>query len=241
MVERERDKQVDSKKVTKIMEKINEKKQEGDKANINQLHMMQKDIERKRHDLQELKLKVEVEDRAEGKRFITAFYHMAESSWFSALVNAAIILNTVCLALDRYPISDAEVNRLEQLNLFFSTVFLLEMIIKMIGLGFRCYFRDPFNSFDCFIVVISTVDVALTFTNLFKKSNGAITALRAFRLLRIFKLAKSWKKFQELLVTIGNTLKDVSNFSVLLFLFIFTYTLLGMEVFAYKVQFNSEN
>ena len=35
-------------------------------------------------------------------------------------------------------------------------------------------------------------------------------------------------------------MKDISNFSVLLFLFMFTYTLLGMEMFGYKVKFNSE-
>lgn len=44
-----------------------------------------------------------------------------------------------------------------------------------------------------------------------------------------------------MLATIGNTLKDISNFSVLLFLFIFTYTLLGMELFAYKVKFNADD
>ena len=56
--------------------------------------------------------------------------------------------------------------------------------------------------------------------------------------MRVFKLAKSWKKFHDLLVTIGHSLKDISNFTVLLFLFMFTYTLLGMEVFAYKVRLN---
>ena len=39
--------------------------------------------------------------------------------------------------------------------------------------------------------------------------------------------------------TIGSTLKDISNFSVLLLLFIMTYSLLGMQLFAYKVKFNS--
>jgi len=54
----------------------------------------------------------------------------------------------------------------------------------------------------------------------------------------VFKLAKTWKQFQFLLTTISNTLKDISNFSILLFLFIFTYTLLGLELFAYEVKFN---
>ena len=44
-----------------------------------------------------------------------------------------------------------------------------------------------------------------------------------------------------MLIKIGKTLKDISNFSVLLFLFMFTYTLLGMELYAYNVKFNDEN
>ena len=77
-------------------------------------------------------------------------------------------------------------------------------------------------------------------TNNNSKIGSVITALRAFRLLRIFKLAKTWKRFELLLETMVSTLKDIASFSVLLFLFIFIFTLLGMELFAYKVKFNRE-
>ena len=72
------------------------------------------------------------------------------------------------------------------------------------------------------------------------KTGSVVTALRAFRLLRVFKLAKTWKRFELLLETMANTLKDVATFSILLFLFIFIFTLLGMELFAFKVKFNEE-
>lgn len=92
------------------------------------------------------------------------------------------------------------------------------------------------------IVLISTVDITLTYSLMASdnEGNSAISAMRAFRLLRVFKLAKSWKKLQDLLKTIAKTLKDISNFSVLLFLFMFTYTLLGMDLFAYKVAFDDD-
>lgn len=111
------------------------------------------------------------------------------------------------------------------------------MIIKLLGYGLKGYFHELFNIFDFIIVALSVVDLSLTYS-LNTKRNGAITALRAFRLLRIFKLAKSWRRFHILLKTIVKTLKDISTFSVLLFLFIFTYTLLGMEMFAYKAKFD---
>ena len=40
---------------------------------------------------------------------------------------------------------------------------------------------------------------------------------------------------------IGRTVKDISNFSILLFLFIFTYALLGMELFAQRVKFDEDS
>ena len=151
-----------------------------------------------------------------------------------------IILNTICLALDRYPISDEEISVLEILNLIWFSVFLLEMIVKLVILTPKGYARDSFNLFDGFIVVMSVVDVSLTFSGS-GGGGGAISAMRGFRLLRIFKLAKSWKKFQDLLKTIAKSLVDISAFSVLLFLFMFTYTLLGMELFAYRVKFNEND
>lgn len=44
-----------------------------------------------------------------------------------------------------------------------------------------------------------------------------------------------------MLATIGKTIKDISNFSVLLGLFMFVYTLLGMELFAYKAKFTEDD
>ena len=60
-------------------------------------------------------------------------------------------------------------------------------------------------------------------------------------MLRVFKLARSWTSFRILLEKMVKTIKDISNFSVLLFLFMFTYTLLGMELFAYKVMYSEDN
>jgi hypothetical protein len=43
-----------------------------------------------------------------------------------------------------------------------------------------------------------------------------------------------------MLIKIAKTLKDISNFTILLFLFIFTYAMLGMELFAYRVRFDDQ-
>ncbi len=117
---------------------------------------------------------------------------------------------------------------MESINNYLSWCFFAEMVIKLLGLGFELYAQDKFNLFDASIVVISTVENALSWTGVELGSGGAISAFRGIRLLRVFKLARSWKSFRELLEKIAITVKDISNFSILLFLFMFIYTLLGM-------------
>ncbi len=138
-------------------------------------------------------------------------------------MSCCIIANTVVLSLDRYPIEEDQLVLYEDINTGFTLVFIAELVIKLTGLGFKAFFLDKFNSFDSFVVLTSVGDLLIS--NLMTNYNvGALTALRAFRLLRIFKLAKSWKKLHNLLKTIGRTLKDVSSFSVLLFLIIFIFS-----------------
>jgi voltage-dependent calcium channel L type alpha-1D len=162
---------------------------------------------------------------------------------FNVIVIFLIIGNTIVLALDRYPIDQSEFDALEITNEFITWCFFTEMITKICGLGFKGYSRDRFNLFDCFIVVVSFIESLMSWVKLDNSilSGGAISAFRGVRLLRVFKLARSWKSFQVMLVKIGKTVKDISSFSVLLFLFMFVYCLLGMELFGYKVKYNDDD
>lgn len=167
--------------------------------------------------------------------------YIANTALFGFFINLCILLNTIVLAYDKHPVNELLMEKFELINLFFFFVFLVEMIIKMLGFGFKYYFKDRFNTFDALIVAISIIDVTMFYTSIVGSGGGAVTALRAFRFLRVFKLAKSWKKLQDIMRTIGATINDVSNFAVLLFLFIFTYSLLGMEMFSYEAKFNAND
>lgn len=170
---------------------------------------------------------------------------MLESSYFSGFIIFAIVSNTLILSLDKYPIDENRVEVLEKLNYLFTAIFVVEIIIKFLAFGVKSFFKGSwFNTFDLLIVIGSLVDIIIAQTLLDstgkKKTGSVITALRGFRLLRIFKLARSWKRFELLLETMASTLKDVASFSVLLFLFIYIFTLLGMELFAHKAKLDPD-
>ena len=110
----------------------------------------------------------------------------------------AILLNTSVLALDQHNIDKKMAYDLEIINTILSWIFFVEMIIKLIGLGLRDYCNDNFNIFDGSVVIISLVEIIVEALGL-GGGNGAISSLRAVRLLRVFKLARSWVSFRDLL------------------------------------------
>lgn len=110
----------------------------------------------------------------------------------------AIFINTLALSLDRYPISEKENKTLEDVNDAMVVVFLFEMLIKIAGLGFKEYSQDSFNLFDAIIVLISIIELVIENAGI-KFSYGAFSALRAIRIMRVFKLARNWKSFRNLL------------------------------------------
>lgn len=127
------------------------------------------------------------------------------------------------------------------MNAILSWIFFAEMVIKLIGLGFREYANDSFNLFDCSVVMISLIENIIDWIGIDFGGGGAISALRAIRLLRVFKLARSWTSFRELLQKIIITIKDITNISVLMLLFMLIFSLVGSEMYGFKVMYNDED
>ena len=64
---------------------------------------------------------------------------------------------------------------------------------------------------------------------------------RICRLLRVLKLAKDWHNLNYFLTTIGNAVSKMGSFTLVLYLFMFTYTILGMEIYSHRLKFNRNN
>lgn len=105
------------------------------------------------------------------------------------------------------------------------------MIMKYFGLGLKNYYKDGYNIFDSVIVIISLVDWTISQIPSID-AGSAMNAFRALRLLRMMKLSKSWKALADILNKTLKSMKDISNFSLLLGLFMYIFALLGMELFA---------
>lgn len=162
---------------------------------------------------------------------------------FGLFITTCIVVNTVALALDHHPMDPAFVDDLEIANFVFTLVFVVEMLLKLPGLGVRLYVQDSFNVFDCLIVCVSVVETILTPPSFMAAKDGAaagggISALRSFRLFRVFKLARDWEAMRVLLDLIAKTAVQMSNFMVLFLIFIYIYALMGMQFFGARMHFD---
>jgi hypothetical protein len=50
---------------------------------------------------------------------------------------------------------------IHELNNLFSWIFTAEMVIKLLGFGFKGYIQDGFNIFDGTIVILNLMDVVI--------------------------------------------------------------------------------
>ena len=87
-------------------------------------------------------------------------------------------------------------NGIEMLFNVFLIIFIIEMIMKLIGFGFKKYIRDPANVLDATIVLISAAEYItkeitndkLITTTPSHNNQSALVAFRSLRLLRLFRL-----------------------------------------------------
>uniref|UniRef100_A0A803Y9X0 Voltage-dependent R-type calcium channel subunit alpha n=1 Tax=Meleagris gallopavo TaxID=9103 RepID=A0A803Y9X0_MELGA len=130
--------------------------------------------------------------------------HMVKSQVFYWIVLSLVALNTACVAIVHHNQPAWLTHFLYYAEFLFLGLFLLEMSLKMYGMGPRLYFHSSFNCFDCGVTVGSIFEVVWA---IFRPGTSfGISVLRALRLLRIFKITKS--QVQSLLLA----LPQVFNF-----------------------------
>ncbi|KAF6292541.1 calcium voltage-gated channel subunit alpha1 E [Rhinolophus ferrumequinum] len=162
--------------------------------------------------------------------------HMVKSQVFYWIVLSLVALNTACVAIVHHNQPPWLTHLLYYAEFLFLGLFLLEMSLKMYGMGPRLYFHSSFNCFDFGVTVGSIFEVVWA---VFRPGTSfGISVLRALRLLRIFKITKYWASLRNLVVSLMSSMKSIISLLFLLFLFIVVFALLGMQLFGGRFNFN---
>ncbi|KAI4553990.1 hypothetical protein MJT46_016170 [Ovis ammon polii x Ovis aries] len=139
-------------------------------------------------------------------------------------ITMCIVLNTLFMALEHYNMTAEFEEMLQVGNLVFTGIFTAEMTFKIIALDPYYYFQQGWNIFDSIIVILSLMELGLS-------RMGNLSVLRSFRLLRVFKLAKSWPTLNTLIKIIGNSVGALGNLTLVLAIIVFIFAVVGMQLF----------
>ncbi|XP_065662158.1 sodium channel protein type 3 subunit alpha isoform X4 [Hydra vulgaris] len=165
------------------------------------------------------------------------FYKIVSHSLFEGFITACIMLNTLLMALEHHNMSAKLTKITEIFNYVFTGIFIFEMMIKLVGYTPRGYVQNKWNLFDGVLVILSVIDILLLiFTTLPK---GTLKMLKVFRLMRILKLAQSWKTMGQLISTIASSMGALVNVTVILGLIIYIFSVVGMQLFKRYYDFES--
>ncbi|XP_063256697.1 sodium channel protein type 2 subunit alpha-like isoform X13 [Prinia subflava] len=139
-------------------------------------------------------------------------------------ITICIVLNTLFMAMEHYPMTDQFSSVLSVGNLVFTGIFTAEMVLKIIAMDPYYYFQEGWNIFDGIIVSLSLMELGLA-------NVEGLSVLRSFRLLRVFKLAKSWPTLNMLIKIIGNSVGALGNLTLVLAIIVFIFAVVGMQLF----------
>ncbi len=134
---------------------------------------------------------------------------------------SAIAINAFIITLASFPhLSQNQL--LHHIDHFFIWFFLVEMLVKWRELGIKNYFKDKWNQFDFFLVVVSLPTILLNLApDLFSfiPQTSLLLVFRLFRLLRLFRFIRFIPNMTHILKGIGRAFK-ASLFVVIGLLFL---------------------
>ena len=157
-------------------------------------------------------------------RFREKVLHLVQRRSFQFFMLVTIALNAVILACDYYQAPQALKDTIQYVNLTCTIIFIIEFVLKLVGLGMRGYFSDKANWFDFVLVTASVVE-------LFFSDSSALSAFRAFRLARVLQLARKWHRLKKMVGVLGAAFGDAMYLFCLLTIFLFIFTILGMQLY----------
>uniref|UniRef100_UPI00398F61F7 voltage-dependent L-type calcium channel subunit alpha-1D n=1 Tax=Pristiophorus japonicus TaxID=55135 RepID=UPI00398F61F7 len=160
------------------------------------------------------------------------FWYVVNSTGFEYIMFVLIMLNTLCLAVQHYEQSPFFNYTMDILNMVFTAVFTVEMVLKLIAFKPMGYFSDAWNVFDFLIVIGSIIDVVLGEIDSSEESSRiSITFFRLFRVMRLVKLLSRGEGIRTLLWTFIKSFQALPYVALLIAMLFFIYAVIGMQIF----------
>lgn len=166
--------------------------------------------------------------RYDKSAFFRAMKMLANSMVFKVICIVMIFLNFIALIIEFYPEPQAMSEALDIANIVFNAWFTLEIIVKWLGFGFYVWGQDGMNWVDLVVTIGGWIEIGV----------GGVTFIRTVRTLRLFRLLAIWPSFDKILRTAGRATTSSLWFLLLLLLYLYVFSVMGMQIFGGKFFFS---
>ena len=166
---------------------------------------------------------------------------VVSSQAFDAISSTVVVLNMVLMCMPYYGMSIEYAVALDRGAIIFNRIYIVEMALKLYGLGCRGYWGDGWNALDGTIVLTSVVELVLFATvdgfavfasgGSFTLSFLPLRSIRLFRVLRVLRLMRTWKNLNKIIMGFGKGLSRMSYLFLLVLIFMLIFALMGMQLF----------
>uniref|UniRef100_A0A672GF31 Ion transport domain-containing protein n=1 Tax=Salarias fasciatus TaxID=181472 RepID=A0A672GF31_SALFA len=143
------------------------------------------------------------------------------SPLFDLGVILCLVVNTVVMAMEGYPMTEQFELVSSGLHLVFSFIFVVEMLLRMSVLGLRGFFQVSWHILDFLVVISFLLEFSLAHVS-------GVSMLRCLRLLRMFRLARWWPSLQLFLQVVWSSAQSLA---LVLLVLVFLWTVVGLQLF----------
>ena len=162
-------------------------------------------------------------------------YHFVKSKTFDHIVIICILVSMIFLLIQYADSSKGYDEFLDSMNLFFTILFNFEIFLKLY-VSKKAFFYMAWNKFDFIIVIVCDIMAIVTILSFAGVIGQTVyirlpILLRAFNILRVLRVISNFSKFRALVDSLTYLIPSVANIGLLMFLLLFIYANIGMNIF----------
>ncbi|XP_012282191.2 muscle calcium channel subunit alpha-1 isoform X1 [Orussus abietinus] len=177
---------------------------------------------------------------SQTNRFRVFCHWLCNHSYFGNVILACIMISSAMLAAED-PLNAGSYRNmiLNYFDYFFTTVFTVEICLKMISYGFiiheGAFCRSAFNNLDLLVVCVSLVSMFF--------SSGAISVVKILRVLRVLRPLRAInraKGLKHVVQCVIVAVKTIGNIVLVTSLLQFVFAVIGVQLFKGKFFYCSD-
>ena len=172
------------------------------------------------------------------------FFVLSFNQYFDLFIIGVVIVNTVFMAFDGNLIQPESLDQIGSSKYYFNSIYIMEFLVKIIGMGPIMYFSELFSYLDVAIISFAILEMATEGNSSINISQlSFLRVFRIFRVLRLLKVLRKIKSIRKIISGITKAISSVAYILLILVIFILIFQLLGMTLLSkdngYKDFINS--